>query len=213
MSEYGKASLFEVLFDEPKPACCSHGDCCKGTSPSVPYHQLWAKAAKGEAFARGFLSIMEAYPSHEAAAAVVPSVVERTLRAAAKSDAFASPEDVVFYHCRYLGADNRCTVYHDRPQFCRDYPDTPFVVFAAGCAFEPWAMACRQKHAALQAELSTLSSLKAGVAALKAGQGEALAADAQALLESAHRRRGLELYLQRSLLGIASPLFSWFVVH
>lgn len=162
------ANVFEKVFGLPKPECCSNGDCCKGASPSKPYHQLLARAAQGDDFARGFFSIMIPYASHDEARKVVPGLVERTLAAAKKSEDFANPEeDLVFYHCRYLQEDNRCGVYEDRPQFCRDYPDTPFVVFAPGCAFESWGQACREKYLQMKEEVAHLKELKEELHALK----------------------------------------------
>lgn len=171
-------TLFEQVFNLPKPACCSHGDCCKGASPSVPYHQLWEKAANGDAFAQGFLSLFVPYASHEQARTVVPGLVERTLKAASKNAQFAGPEDVVFYRCRYLQSDNRCGVYEDRPQFCRDYPDTPFVVMAPGCAYENWGEACRSKYHAMKADVARLDELKQQFSQLTAAEGySALSSD------------------------------------
>jgi Fe-S-cluster containining protein len=159
------ANTFESVFDLPKPTCCSKGDCCKGASPSTPYHRLLARAANGDEFARGFFSLMVPYASHDEARAIVPGLVERTLASARKLDDFEQDEaDVVFYHCRYLQADNKCGVYEDRPQFCRDYPDSPFVVFAPGCAYESWGQACKIKYQAMKAELDALKALKDNLA-------------------------------------------------
>jgi Fe-S-cluster containining protein len=165
------ANLFEKELGIPLPQCCSHGDCCKGASPSTPYHQLLVRAVDGDEFARGFFSIMVPYQNHQDAEHIVPGLVQRTLAAAKKqADVFQSDEDIVFYHCRYLTADNKCGVWEDRPQFCRDYPDTPFVVMAPGCAFEPWAKACKQKYNAMTDEVAKLKELKQELAALHAIQ-------------------------------------------
>jgi Fe-S-cluster containining protein len=107
------------------------------------------------------------YESHEAARKIVPSLVEKTLNAAAKSEKFQSQQDVVFYACRYLDTQNRCSVYEDRPQFCRDYPDSPFLVMASGCAFEGWSNQCRAKFKAMEAEVETLHELQANLNALQ----------------------------------------------
>lgn len=155
----------------PLPKCCNLGSCCKGASPSTPYHQLMKRAVEGDEFARGFFSIMVPYLSHAEAEAVVPGIVARTLIAAEKQDAFASKADVVFYRCRYQTADNRCGVWEDRPKFCRDYPDTPFVVMAPGCAFEGWAKTCKEKFYALKDEVGRLKSMKQELAQLKDMQG------------------------------------------
>jgi len=49
-------------------------------------------------------------------------------------------EKVFFYHCPYLGEDNRCTVYGTpkRPAICSSYPDTPLTFIAKNCAWKPW---------------------------------------------------------------------------
>jgi Fe-S-cluster containining protein len=215
MSEHGKPSLFEALFNEPRPKCCSHGDCCKAASPSIPVKELWAKAREGEAFAQGFLSIMQPYPSHEAARAVVGSLVERTLAAAAKSEHFSSPEEVVFYHCRYLGEQNQCTIYEDRPQFCRDYPDTPFVVMADGCAFESWRSVCKSKYNDLQDQVGLIGQLQQERMRLKQSATPhgttVVSPQLEAFLRQNIIKRGVEAWLQQSLLGMSPLLQGWFV--
>lgn len=163
-------NLYEKELGVPLPQCCNQGSCCKGASPSTPYHQLLKRASEADDFARGFFSIMVPYASHQDAENVVPGIVERTLVAAQKQDAFESAEDIVFYQCRYQTVDNRCGVWEDRPQFCRDYPDTPFVVMAPGCAFEPWAKTCKEKYFEMKAEVARLKGLKEELETLKAQQ-------------------------------------------
>lgn len=165
------ANVYADELGVPLPKCCNQGSCCKGASPSTPYHQLIKRAVEGDEFARGFFSIMVPYLSHTEAEQVVPGIVERTLIAAEKQDAFESKEDVVFYSCRYQTADNRCGVWEDRPQFCRDYPDTPFVVMAPGCAFEGWAKTCKEKFYAMKEEVGKLKAIKEELAQLKSNQG------------------------------------------
>jgi Fe-S-cluster containining protein len=161
--------IYQVAFGIAKPSCCSNGDCCKGASPSKPFYWLLQNSAKGDDFARGFFSIMIPYPNHQVARAVVPGLVDRMLLAATKQpDTFANPEsDLVFYHCRYLQSDDTCGVYEDRPQFCRDYPDSPFMVFAPGCAFEDWGKTCqthvKQLDVTLQSSQLFLKKLKQSI--------------------------------------------------
>lgn len=162
------ANAFETAFGIPLPKCCSLGECCKGASPSKPFSQLMKRAAEGDEFARNFFSIMVPYPSQDDAEAVVPGLVKRMKEAAKKLEDFENPDELVFYHCRYLREDNRCGVHEDRPQFCRDYPDTPFVVTAPGCAFEGWVSACKQKYHQMKDEVGELKQMKAQLAELKA---------------------------------------------
>ena len=161
-------NLFEKELGIPLPQCCSNGDCCKGASPSTPFFKLIERATQGDEFARNFFSIMIPYSSQDEARKVVPGLVERTLKAAIKSEEFPSPgQDVVFYRCRYLLSNNLCGVHEDRPQFCRDYPDTPFVVMAPGCAFEPWGRACKDKYHELKDEVGQLKAMKKELDSLK----------------------------------------------
>jgi Fe-S-cluster containining protein len=206
---------FEKELGIPLPKCCSLGSCCKGASPSTPYHQLLQRAASGDEFARGFFSIMVPYQSHMEAEAIVPGVVDRTLKAAKKLEEFKSDEDIVFYHCQYQTADNKCGVWEDRPQFCRDYPDTPFVVMAPGCAFEPWAKACKEKYFALKDEVVELKALKAELEQLKATQSAYGPADTKIdapFLES-HNADNLSLVLSLTNLYLSSPLTSMHFVR
>jgi Fe-S-cluster containining protein len=154
----------------PMPACKMQGCCCRGASPSIPFGQLMEKAAQGDDFARNFFSIFIPHASHHDARQVVPGLVERTLTAAQKDTAFTCPEkDVVFYHCRFIGDDNRCQIWEDRPALCRAYPDSPFLVFAPNCAFEPWAQAVREKFSHMKAEIQHLKGLQAELADLQRG--------------------------------------------
>jgi Fe-S-cluster containining protein len=113
---------------------------------------------------------MVPYASHADAEKIGPGIVERTVLAAQKQEAFKTSADVVFYSCRYQTADNRCGVWEDRPQFCRDYPDTPFVVMAPGCAFEGWAKNCKEKFYAMKAEVAQLKAMKQELDQLKSIQ-------------------------------------------
>ncbi|MBX2861131.1 MAG: YkgJ family cysteine cluster protein [Vampirovibrio sp.] len=205
-------NIFEKELNEPQPQCCSNGACCQGASPSTPFHALMQRATQGDEFARNFFSIMVPYASHEAAHKVVPGLVERTLAAAKKSDDFKNPEDVVFYRCRYQTPDNKCGVHEDRPQFCRDYPDTPFVVMAPGCAFESWQAKCRTKYSEMKDQIQNLDKLKQELSTLKNTQGalsELSEEDYQELAHiSSHHTANLSLVLSLTRLHLSSPMQS-----
>ena len=210
---------YEKTFNEPLPNCCQLGSCCKGASPSKPFPQLLERAAEGDDFARGFFSIMTPYLSHEDARRVVPDIVERTLHAARKQEEFSDSGALAFYHCRYQTEDNRCGVWEDRPQFCRDYPDTPFVVMAAGCAFEPWAKTCREKYQALKQNIADLKAFREELATSQPGAWgdtlpplpDRLFSRDEADLAQEQRLNHLSLILSMTPIYLASPLQSyWF---
>jgi Fe-S-cluster containining protein len=173
---------------------------------------------------------MVPYTSHADAEKIVPGIVERTLLAAQKQEAFKTSADVVFYSCRYQTTDNRCGVWEDRPQFCRDYPDTPFVVMAPGCAFESWAKNCKEKFYAMKAEVAQLKAMKQELDQLKSiqymsGLQESPNAEMErvadgdpypgidALFRSEGNTDNLSLVLSLTRLYVGSPLSSAFFIR
>ncbi len=188
----------------PLPKCKMQGCCCRAASPSIPFHQLLEKASKGDDFARNFFSIFVPHKDHATARQIVPGLVERTLKAAAKDKNFKDESDVVFYQCRYIGEDNKCTIWEDRPELCRAYPDSPFMVFAPGCAFEPWAEKVKEKFSKMQAELEELKTLREN---LKELQSIPQTTMTDPLLEAAGKET-LALVLQLTPSYLSSPLIS-----
>lgn len=142
------------------PQCKMTGQCCRMASPSTPAVKLLEKAAQGNSFARDFFSIFQPYESIEEVKLLSAEIVERSLTQAKKSPVFDSIDQVVFYHCRFINNENRCLIYEDRPQLCRDYPDTPFIVMPPDCAFESWSKECKKKYQQMQHNLKTLKDIK-----------------------------------------------------
>jgi Fe-S-cluster containining protein len=115
-------------------SCHMCGVCCRFASSEFSYAQLETKAAAGDAFATQFTSIFLPYASQEAARQKFPEIVDSVL---AQAD---DPDTVYFYHCPYVGEDNRCTIYgtDKRPAICGSYPDTPLTFIYKRCAWRPW---------------------------------------------------------------------------
>ena len=146
---------YEAILGVPKPPCCNlKAACCSISTPSIPAAQLFEAAAHGtlpeKSTAQDFLSVFVPHKTHQAARDFYPedpSHVDRVLALAAGSDlkATITPDEVVFYHCRYLDEQRRCKVYEDRPEFCRNYPTSPMNLLVKGCGYEAWARQCRDK--------------------------------------------------------------------
>lgn len=118
--------------------CHMCGMCCRMASTDASYEELKTRAASGDEFARQFTSIFLPYASREAARQVAPDVVDAVLsEAGEESD---GQERIHFYHCPYLGEDNRCSVYgtDKRPAICESYPETPLSFVYEKCAWKPW---------------------------------------------------------------------------
>lgn len=150
---------WEDILGVPKPGGCNmKAACCSIATPSVPLEDLLALAAQGDETCRDFLSVFEPHASLEAAKQFYPGGhehIERVLQIVRKQKTRTDmvADQVVFYHCRYLGADRLCQIYEDRPAFCRKYPASPMSILIRGCGYESWVAACKQKLAALGYEI------------------------------------------------------------
>jgi Fe-S-cluster containining protein len=116
-----------------KQAICSQcGVCCRLASSEFSYEELLRKADQGDAFAQQFTGVFLPYASQEDAEKRFPDLVSQVVKYA------ESGKEVHFYHCPYIGEDNRCSIYTKRPQICRSYPDTPLTFIYDHCAWKPW---------------------------------------------------------------------------
>jgi len=112
--------------------CHQCGVCCRFASSEFSYDELVAKAQAGDSFATQFTSIFLPYASIEAAREKFPAMVADVLN--------HTDDAVYFYHCPYVGEDNRCTLWGKpkRPPLCQNYPDTPLTFIYKNCAWKPW---------------------------------------------------------------------------
>ncbi|MBY0404869.1 MAG: YkgJ family cysteine cluster protein, partial [Cyanobacteria bacterium] len=122
--------------------CHQCGVCCRFASSEFSFDELLAKAGQGDYFAQQFTSVFLPYASQEKAQGLFPEIVESVLAQAEVKDPEKAPEkpSVYFYHCPYVGEDNRCSIYGSpkRPEICSKYPDTPLTFIYKNCAWKPW---------------------------------------------------------------------------
>ncbi len=119
-------------------SCHMCGVCCRMASVDKPYNVLLQQAQQGDAFAQQFTSIFLPYESRDAARQKAPDVVTAVLAEAEEQE--GEQETIFFYHCPYVGEDNRCSVYGTpkRPALCASYPETPLSYIDEQCAWHPW---------------------------------------------------------------------------
>ena len=142
------------------PNCGMCGKCCTAATPSSPPITMIKKAGEGDSNARDFLNIFKPYNSIEEIREIYPELVERAIKFAITSPKYGSTNQVMFFKCIYLNDKNQCLVYEDRPQLCRDYPDTPFQLMHEGCTFTDWSISCKKKYFQLSNELKILKKLR-----------------------------------------------------
>jgi Fe-S-cluster containining protein len=142
-------------------SCHMCGMCCRLASSEYSYEELTARADAGDEFARQFTSIFLPYASRETARQKYPEVVAAVLAEAGLETEGESKERIHFYHCPYIGQDNRCTLYgtDKRPGICASYPETPLSFVYEKCAWKPWKEETHEATLQAHALLAVCSSL------------------------------------------------------
>lgn len=141
------------------PSCKMTGNCCRMAIPSTPPLELLLKANKGDQFAKDFLSIFIPHNSSETIKQKAPEFYKSALELAQKSPEYSKVTELTFYYCRFISSDNHCLIYEDRPQLCRDYPDTPFLLMHPDCAFKQWSLECKNKYKSINTFLELLKDI------------------------------------------------------
>jgi len=112
--------------------CQKTGTCCRLASSEFSYEELKHKAQNGDNFARQFTSVFIPYDSIEKAREIYSEYIDMV---EARLDA---DEKIYFYHCPYVTDENLCSIYENRPQICREFPNNPLAILPANCGFHEW---------------------------------------------------------------------------
>jgi Fe-S-cluster containining protein len=144
-------------------SCHQCGVCCRLASSEHSYEALQQQASSGDIFAAQFTSVFLPYQSRQEAQTKFPQVAEAVLMEAGEAQ---GEERIFFYHCPYIGEDNRCTIYgtEKRPGICASYPETPLSFVYEKCAWRPWKDETRVEtlmvHATLEIAQNMVTRLK-----------------------------------------------------
>jgi len=130
-----------LLLKLPQHLCKQRGMCCRVATfrGSLSHEQIGAMAADPShplyMHARDFHSIFLPYPDEAAVRAIADGFVERVRKQTA--DNGGDPDNISYFHCKYVQEDGRCGVHEDRPTGCRAYPfPHESTVYHPGCGFE-----------------------------------------------------------------------------
>jgi len=112
--------------------CKRTGTCCRLASSEFSYEDLKYKAQNNDKFAKQFTSIFIPYKSIDEARQVFPEYVDMALKQ------LGDDEELYFYHCPKVTDDNLCSIYDDRPEICREFPNNPLAILPLNCGFKEW---------------------------------------------------------------------------
>ncbi len=142
----------------PASLCDQSGECCRGAAQYAPWNEgsTLDQARLGDSTARAFLNQFVPYSSLEDAQQHAPAALESALLVVA--DRNQNKDDLVLYRCRYLQGKNVCQIYEDRPQLCREFPETPFGGIPSCCGYYSLAQECSSRIEDLKNELEALKN-------------------------------------------------------
>jgi Fe-S-cluster containining protein len=155
--DFRSHSVFDIEGKAPEGLpdfCHKCGKCCRSATAYQSPEELQRRAVEGDKDAMDFLEVFEAYPSVQDAMAAEPEQV-RQVMAEVEGRTDLTPDDMVFYHCRYVTPEGMCGIYERRPRFCQSAPGTGWTLMPPGCGFEGWQFEQREKHKALVRNLKT----------------------------------------------------------
>ena len=107
------------------------------------YKNVQILANTGYQEAIDFMSLFERFESIEDVRNEAPELLKAVI--AKYDDGQKSFEDITFYKCKHLQQDKLCAIYETRPEFCRDFPATPWCEIPEGCGFYGWQFQLREE--------------------------------------------------------------------
>ncbi len=147
----------------PDPAgrlslCDQSGECCRGAAQYAPWQEgsTLDQARLGDVTARAFLNQFVPYSSLDEAKLSAPAALEAALLVVA--DRNQNKDELVLYRCRYLKGKSTCQIYEDRPQLCREFPETPFGGIPSCCGYYSLAQECSSRIDSLKMELEAIKN-------------------------------------------------------
>lgn len=135
--------MSDFITSRPQRLCLMCGRCCRLATTFQSYEELKKLAQEGDKGAQDFLSIFEAYPSMEAAAAVDAPIVENLLKRI--ETCIEKPEKITFYKCKHIQDNNLCGIYENRLELCDRFPTSPWAIVPPGCGYEGYMFQCREE--------------------------------------------------------------------
>lgn len=132
------------LDKRPQELCKMCGRCCKMSTTSKSYEELKSLAESGDEGAVDFLEIFEPYESIEKAMEADSETVENIIHMLTTDGKFDKTK-LTFYHCRFIGENNLCSIYTKRKELCKHFPSSPWAIVPPKCGFEGWLFTKREE--------------------------------------------------------------------
>lgn len=124
-------NTYKMIMDKKENYhCIKCGNCCRLATSEFSYDQLKQRAARGDKFARDFVSVFEPYENEKEAKLANPEFFDLL-------NEVMGDQKVFYYYCPKLFA-NECSDYENRPDVCKNFPHNPLKLLPSSCSFNAW---------------------------------------------------------------------------
>ena len=123
----------------PNELCNKCGECCRCIISAYSEKEL---EELDDEEAKLFLSFFKKYNS-------LSELDEKKKKYIEAVSSFMN-KDIEIWYCPHIDDRNICTIYEDRPSFCRSYPKNGWIVTPPGCGYKGWQYEQREKQKNLQ---------------------------------------------------------------
>ncbi len=118
----------------PQELCKKCGKCCRCAISFYSKEEL--ENTENEKI-KLFLSLFKKYDSLDEAKSVDEKSVNNLLDTlkTLRPEQSQTPE---IWYCVHLGDDNKCQIFEDRPDFCRNFPENGWIITPENCGYKGW---------------------------------------------------------------------------
>lgn len=114
--------------------CLKCGMCCKLITSEFNFSELVLMAENKNEQAEEFLKHFEPYTSEKELLDKAGNFYSLIKQKNIFRSNFTR-ETSIFFYCKNLNDNNTCSVYNSRPQYCRQYPETPWTLIPENCGY------------------------------------------------------------------------------
>ncbi len=109
--------------------------CCKIIIPKYNRDELHKRALNNDEEAKLFFNFFKKYKDIDSAWKVAPEYIEYILESL-KAKPYFDIKLLDVYSCSYITIDNICSIYEERPDFCKNFPYSGWETVPKHCGFQ-----------------------------------------------------------------------------
>ncbi len=130
--------------NRPQRLCKMCGQCCTMAVCQYTQEELKEFSSCEESEASDFLKCFEPYETLDKPKLISPKYVEIVINKLKEQGKYVEGAQI-FYHCKHIGEDGKCTKYENRYGWCHRTPTHAWTLMPPDCGFRGWQFAVREQ--------------------------------------------------------------------